>query len=248
MQYFFGTGSVYGRQTGVNNPTPIRFGAIQDVSVDISFENKELFGQYQFPLYVARGPGKISGKAKFGQLFGAAFNNLFFGESSLGTQPVLTAIDEVQTVASNNVTVTNNGNGTYVEDLGVLNMATGINMSRVAAAPSGTGNYSVNETTGVYTFNSAMNGVQVAVSYDYNGAANSGTLITGVNQLTGSQPQFLMVLAGSLGGKSMRLKLNACMSTKLTLATKLSDFMLPEFDFQAFTDATNNWGQFSFSE
>lgn len=245
-QYFFGTGSLYGRQTGVSNPTPIRFGAIQDVSVDFSFENKELYGQYQFALYVARGPAKIAGKAKFGQLFGAAFNNLFFNEASLGTTPVLTAIDEVQTVASCNATVTNSAN--YVQDLGVLNPTLGTIMSRVAAAPSGTGNYSVNETTGVYTFNTAMNGLQVQITYDYNGAAGAGTLITGANQLMGASPQFMMVLAGSLGGKAMRIKLNACMSTKLTLATKLTDFTLPELDFMGFVDTSGNWGSMSFAE
>lgn len=246
MQYFFGAGSLYGRQTGVSNPTPIRFGGVQDVSIDFSFENKSLYGQYQFPLYTARGTGKITGKARFGQLFGQAFNNLFFGETALGTTPVFTAIDEVQTVTANTATVTNNA--TYVEDLGVLNSATGVIMSRVASAPSGTGNYSVNETTGVYTFNSAMNNVSVAISYDYNGAANSGSLITGANQLVGSSPQFLMVLSGSLGGKLIRTKLNACMSSKLSLATKLSDYMLPEMDFEAFCDVTGNWGQISFSE
>lgn len=247
MEYFFGSGSLYGRQTGVANPTPIRFGGVQGASVDFAFETKELFGQYQFPLYVARGTGKITGKATFAQLFGQAFNNIFFGETTLGTTPVFTAIDEVQTVSSNNVLVTNNA--TFVEDLGVLNLTLGTIMSRVAASPAGTGNYAVNESTGNYTFNNAsMNGQQVAITYDYNGAANSGTLITGVNQLVGSSPQFLMVLAGSLGGKQMRLKLNACMTSKLALSTKLSDYMLPEFDFAAFVDTTGNWGQFSFSE
>lgn len=246
MQYFFGSGSLYGRQTGVSNPTPIRFGAVQDVGVDFAFENKELFGQYQFALYVARGQAKITGKAKFGQMFGAAFNNLFFGETSLGTTPVFTSVDESQTVTANIATVTNNGN--YVQDLGVLNTATGIIMARVASAPSGSGNYSVNETTGVYTFNSAMNNVIVAITYDYNGAAGAGTMITGVNQLAGTSPQFLMVLSGSLGGKLMRLRLNACMANKLAIGTKMSDYTLPEFEFQGFADVSGNWGQWSFSE
>lgn len=246
MQYFFGSGSVYGRQTGVSNPTPIRFGAVQDVSVDFSFENKELFGQYQFALYVARGAAKITGKAKFGQLFGAAFNNLFFGESTLGTTPVVTAIDESQTVTANTVTVTNAAN--YVQDLGVLNTATGKVMSRVASAPSSTGNYSVNETTGVYTFNSTVNNSIVQITYDYNGAAGAGNLITGVNQLSGSSPTFMMVLSGSLNGNAMRLKLNACMSTKLAISSKIGDFMLPEFDFMGFSDSSGNWGQWSFAE
>lgn len=246
MQYFFGSGSLYGRQTGVSNPTPIRFGAIQDVSVDISFTTKALFGQYQFPLAVARGQAKVSGKASFGQLSGLAFNNLFFGETSLGTTPTVTAIDELQTVSANTATVT--FNSTYVEDLGVLSVAAGTIMQRVASAPSGSGNYSVNETTGVYTFNSAMNNLAVAISYDYTTAAGTGTSIVMANQLSGSAPTFMLVLAGSFQSKAVRLKLNACMSSKLSMATKMDDFTLPQFDFEAFSDTSGNVGAFAFAE
>lgn len=246
MQYFFGSGSLYGRQTGVVNPTPIRFGGVQDTSVDIAFTNKELYGQYQFPLYVARGTAKIAGKATFAQLFGQAFNNLFFGETSLGNTPVFTAIDEQATVTANAVSVAHAGN--FVEDLGVLNTATGIIMTRVTAGNEVGNEYSVNESTGNYSFNSSMNNTIVAVTYDYNGASGAGTLITGANQLVGSSPKFLMVLAGSLGGKAMRLKLNACTSSKLTIATKLADYALPAFEFDGFCDDTGNWGQFSFAE
>lgn len=247
MEFFFGTGSLYGRQTGVSNPTPIRFGGVQEASVDFSFEVKELFSQYQFPLAVARGTAKITGKAKFAALSGIAFNNIFFGESSLGNTPILTSIDEVNTVSNSNlVTVAQAAN--YVQDLGVLNVSTGAIMTRVAAGPLGTTQYAVNESTGNYTFNNAMAQAQVMITYDYNGAANSGTLVTGVNQLVGSAPQFLMVLSGSFQNKAMRMKLNACMASKLSLGTKLADYMLPEFDFNAFVDVTGNWGQLSFAE
>lgn len=246
MEFFFGSGSLYGRQTGVNNPTPIRFGAVQDVSIDYSAENKELFGQYQMPIFVARGPVKISGKARFAQLNALTFNNMFFGESSIGTTPVLAAIDEQQNVSANIATVTNNGN--YVQDLGVVNTNTGALMTRVASAPVGTGNYAVNESTGVYTFNSAMNGTIVSISYDYNGASGAGTKIVNTNKLMGTAPQFLVVLAGSLAGKAMRMRLNACVASKLNLATKLTDYMMPEFDFSAFADSANNIGDFNFAE
>lgn len=246
MEYFFGAGSLFGRQTGVNNPTPIRFGALQNASVDFAFTNKPLFGQYQFPVDVARGTSKVSGKATFAQLNGATFNNLFFGETAaLGTSPVFTAIDEQQNVAANAATVTNNA--TYNEDLGVINLTTGLLMTRVASLPVGTANYAVNESTGVYTFNSAMNGVIVAISYDYTLAAG-GSQLTMVNQLTGSGPQFLLVLSGSLKGKAMRLKLNAVMSSKLSLGTKLEDYMMPDFEFDAFVDTAGNLGSFNFAE
>lgn len=246
MQYFFGSGALYGRQTGVSNPTPIRFGALQNATVEFNFTNKSLYGQYQFPLDTARGSCKITGKATFGALNGAAFNNLFFGET-LGTTPTFTAIDEAQTVLANAVTVTNAA--TYVGDLGVINATDGqLLMTRVAATPSGTGNYAVNETTGVYTFNSAMNNKSVQVSYDYTGAAGAGNNVVIDNNLTGSGPVFLMVLAGSLKGNAMRMKLNACMSSKLGLGTKLDDYMTPDFEWESYADTTGNIGAMSFAQ
>jgi hypothetical protein len=59
-----------------------KFGALQDVSVDISFNLKELYGQNQFPLTIARGQGKIEGKAKFANLNGGMVNDLFFGQTN----------------------------------------------------------------------------------------------------------------------------------------------------------------------
>lgn len=244
MEYFFGSGSLYGRQTGVSNPTPVRFGGVQDVTIDITFTTKQLFGQYQFPLAVARGTAKVTGKAKFAQLVGKQFNDLFFGESSIGTTQQVGAIDESQTVANNIVTVTHAAN--FVSDQGVLDTANGINMQRVASAPT-VEQYSVNESTGVYTFNSALNGGIVAVSYVYN-AASGGSKITLANQLVGSAPQFQMTLMGQYQSKSLVLQLNACMSEKLALPTKIEDFMMPEFDFQAFADVSGNVGTFSFAE
>lgn len=58
-QYTFGTGNLY--TTPVGGGAPFRFGALQDVGVDFSADVKQLFGQFQFPLDVARGKTKIEG-------------------------------------------------------------------------------------------------------------------------------------------------------------------------------------------
>ena len=58
----FGSGSLFATPIGGNqgaNPTPIQFGTLQDVSLDVSFAMKELYGQNQFAEQVARGKGKI---------------------------------------------------------------------------------------------------------------------------------------------------------------------------------------------
>ena len=74
--YGFGTGILFGTQlqdaTGatVANATPVQFGTLQDVSSDITFEEKLLYGQNQFPVAVGRGKGKINFKAKMAGIFG----------------------------------------------------------------------------------------------------------------------------------------------------------------------------------
>lgn len=241
-QYAFGSGVLFGRKTGSSNPTPVMFGALQDVSIDISFTSKALYGQYQFPLAIGRGTAKITGKAKFAQLNAQAFNDLFFGESSLTAGETVTIVREEANVSANTVTVTNNA--TFAQDLGVVNANTGATLQRVASSPVGTGNYACNESTGVYTFNSAMNGTDVQISYNYTDSGN-GQYITINNQLLGTSPQFLVVLTETFNSNKLTLQLNACMADKLTMQTKQEDFMIPEFDFSAFADASQVVGKLS---
>jgi hypothetical protein len=67
-QYNFGAGTLFLVRTDIVTPTPTRVGTLQDVSVDMSFDAKEFYGQYQAPAAVARGKMKITGKAKFAKL------------------------------------------------------------------------------------------------------------------------------------------------------------------------------------
>lgn len=243
-QYQFGAGVLYGRSLTNTPATPVRFGALQDVSVDFAFTSKPLFSSYQFPIAIGRGTAKVTGKANYAQFNAQAFNDLFFGLSNPATGETKTAVGEAQTVTANIVTATNNT--TYLQDLGVVKSSDGTPYIRVTATPVGQ-QYSCNETTGVYTFNSTQSAVAVLVSYNYTDAAN-GKKITMTNQLLGNAPQFIAVFTNTFNGKQLTLTLNACMSNKLTLATKLEDFTIPSFDFEAFCDATNTLGTLSLDE
>lgn len=244
MQYSFGSGVLYGRSLTNTPATPVRFGALQGVSLDFAFTTKELYGQYQFPLALGRGTGKITGKADFAQFNAQAFNDLFFGLSNPASSSVLTATAEAKTVTANIVTATNNT--TYVRDLGVALAADGSVYTRVTAGPIGQ-QYTCNETTGVYTFNASQANAAVLINYNYTDASN-GKLITITNQLLGNSPQFLAVFTETFNSKKMTVVLNACMSSKLSLVTKLEDFTIPAFDFQAFADSANAIGSISFDE
>ena len=62
-------------------PHSMKFGTLQDVSLDISGDVKQLYGQKQFPEAVARGKCKITGKSKFAAINGKMLNDLFFGQT-----------------------------------------------------------------------------------------------------------------------------------------------------------------------
>jgi len=243
-QYAFGSGVLFGRKTGVDYPTPVRFGALQECSIDISFTTKQLFGQYQYPLAVGRGTAKITGKAKFAQLNAQAFNDLFFNESGVTAGETITTVQEVQTPAACLITVTNNT--TFAQDLGVIVQNTGQVLQRISTAPVVDGNYSCNETTGVYTFNIGQTD-SMMISYNYTDAGNGSNIVI-ANALLGSAPQFLIVLTETFQTNKLTLQLNACMSSKLTLSSKLEDFWVQDFDFEAYADAANNIGKLSLED
>lgn len=250
-QYGFGSGILWGVQSSnaagaaIANPTPVRFGVLQDVSIDLSFTNKELHGGSQFPLAIGRGQGKIQGKAKFGQVNGALVNSLFFGQT-LTVGQSLVANGEAATVPAATpwqITVANAT--TFAENLGVRYSSTGLPLTVVASAPA-VGQYTVS-AAGLYTFSTGDANAAVLIDYRYT-AASTGSQITISNQLMGYAPQFAADLLVPYGGKSMVLRLNACIGSKLSFMTKLDDFTIPEFDFEAFADSANNIGTISFSE
>jgi hypothetical protein len=250
MEYHFGSGSLYGKSLTNTPATPVRFGALQDVSIDMQFNTKELYGSSQFPLALGRGTGKIMGKANFAQFNAQTFNDLFFGLSNPATGTVRTEVEEAATVTANIVTATHNGAGVFVADMGIVLASDHSLYTRVTSAPVGL-QYSCNETTGVYTFNASQANVAVLVSYTWADAAN-GKKIVLTNQLLGTSPQFSAVFTTSFTRlsttKKLTMVLNACMSSKLTLATKLEDFTIPSFEWQSYADDSGNIGSISLEE
>lgn len=244
MDYKFGSGVMVGVRTDQANPTPSMMGILQEASVDFAFTNKQLVGQYQFPVAVARGVGKISGKAKFANINAAMFNDLFF-QGTLASNEKRVAVAESCQVATNTFTVANAAS--FLTDLGVYNTVSGRFMTRVASAPAA-GQYSVNTGTGVYTFAAADSNPLVQITYEYSFTTTTGKTLTIGNQLLGLNPTFKVVLSQTFNGRQLNLTLNSCTSTKLTIATKLEDFLIPDFDFEAQADASNSIGSMSFAE
>src|SRR6185437_3547873 len=181
MIFEFGSGVLLGVRTDIANATLVNFGLIQECQLDLSFTTKELYGQYQFPVAIGRGQGKLTGNAKMAQISGLAFNNLFFGQSLTPGQ-LTTAFGEshvVPAVTPFTVSVTNAGE--FVDDYGVLYATTGLPLTNVASAPV-QGQYSV--AAGVYSFAAADAGAAILVSYTYT-VASAGQQLTYANQLIG---------------------------------------------------------------
>lgn len=241
-QYTFGTGQLYSVPTGGGNP--LRVGALQDVSVEFSGDVKQLFGQYQFPLDVARGKTKIEGKIGSGNIDVAAFNTIFFGQTVTSNSEKKQAINEAGTVPSSSTyTVTVANGATFSLDLGVTDVLTGLPLTQVASSPSA-GQYTVS-SVGVYTFNSAQAGKAMLFNYLYTATtADSGTLnIT--NQLMGTTPKFQLVASQTYNNKVFTMMLYAITTEKLSLPLKQDDYLVSEISFQAFADDTNRIGYIS---
>jgi hypothetical protein len=156
MQNIFGAGVLIGTPltdyagNAIANPTPVQFGVAQEISLDISFDTKLLYGQNQFPVANGRGKGKISGKVKAAQVNGALFNSIMFGQGLTSgiVSDVYDVIGAAIPATPFQITPTVPSSGTWSFDLGVRD-SNGVPMTRVASGPA-TGQYSV--AAGVYTF------------------------------------------------------------------------------------------------
>lgn len=234
-QYVFGTGQLFA--TPVGGGAPLRFGALQDVNVDFSGDIKQLFGQYQYALDVARGKTKIEWKASTGNVDVNAFNQIFFGQTVQTGEQLTQVINEAGAVpAMTTYTVTAAHGANFIMDLGVYLAATGLPLKQVASTP-GAGEYTVS-IAGVYTFNVAQASANVLLNYLWEDAATGGSLAVS-NQLMGNTPKFQLVLSQLYEGKTFTLLLYSNVADKLTLPLKQDDYLLADLSGQAFADAAN---------
>jgi hypothetical protein len=244
--FMFGAGDIYGlplvdaNGNAIANPTPIKIAAVQEIGLDFSGDLKELYGQNQFALAVARGKVKVSGKFKGANVNGAALNSLFFGQgAAAGTMNAINTDLNGSSIPTTpfQLTPAPPNAGTWVTDLGVID-ANGVPMTRVASAPA-TGQYSV--AAGVYTFAAADTGKLVFVNYTYSNASAGAQKLSIKNIAMGAAPTFKCFMQTTYQGKKVLAILYSATSSKLNLfSTKLDDFSIPEIDFSGQSDAANN--------
>src|ERR1700757_588078 len=151
MQLSFGSGAIWGERTDVSGSGigPRQFGVLQDIQIDFDWTDKPLYGQLQFPVAVARGQGKITGKAKFAQILGLLYSDIFFGLTPATGQFAVAQLEAAAVPATTPYTATVANAASYNDDLGVVYAAPGKRFTRVTP-PAAAGQYSANFATGVY--------------------------------------------------------------------------------------------------
>jgi hypothetical protein len=243
----FGIGRLFSVPTS-NGSAPVEFGILQDVSIDMSFEKKDLHGRLQFPVAVARGKGKIEMKAKFAEIRSNAFNQVLQGTITTGMRKIIEPVSAtIPATAPFTVTITAPTSATVTADMGVYdvsNASVSVPMTLVSAVTTATASdsYAFVTTTGVYTFTSADAGKAIQYSYEY--SIPTGTTLAVTNVRMGSSPVFAVELYTSQVGTNqpgqLALKFNQATSTKLSFTIKNDDYVIPDFDISAFADSAGN--------
>lgn len=248
MQLVFGIGALWGQRSDVVGVGPDQFAILQDNAIDFSFELKELYSQQQFPVDIARGKGKISGKSKFARVYGALYADLFFGTTTVAGEDNV-AEYELHTIGTSALATVANNTG-YISDLGInYNNQANLRFTSVTTAPSAVQTYETG-TNGVYTFFTGDIGATVQISYVY--TDGNGKTFTITNNFMGYTPTFVGTFytqrntQGSTG--QLTLRLNECVSSHFTIPNRIDDYAIPDFDFMAFSPSTGVIGTMSTSE
>lgn len=244
----FGAGVLFVNPNAGNlatNPTPGQILTLQDVSIDISQDLKELRGATKWPEDIAPADMKGSGKFGTGRVDQQVFNNVFFANAS-STGIVQAVQGESGTVPASSVyTVTVTNSAQFDEDFGVQ-YASGIGgagAGRFTRIPTGTptqGQYTV--SAGVYTFAAADANAAVLISYSFTASA-VGTTISVINENMGFGPVFELFLMRpyqklTVSGKNYTggLRLYACRASKLGQEKKRDGYTIPALEFQYFAN------------
>jgi hypothetical protein len=250
--FVFGSGVLIGTQLNVPNPTPINFGLIQKVSVDTSVSVKELYGQYAFPVAVGSGTRKVTCKASLARFSAQALGRLWYNQIPALGSTVVAFAESHPIPGTGPFTITVGNNGSFRADQGVTYASNGNPLVCVASSPA-TGQYTVNNTTGIYTFSTGDAGVTVLITYSYTAisplSTNSQNLAIG-NPLVGPTSTFSATLFSTdpTTNAQFSVTLNQCVASKFSFDTNIEDFAKPDFEFQAFANAAGQVMSFNFGD
>ena len=229
----FSLGYVSAIPTGAT-PTPLIFGLLKDVSVDISIGMKEIYGQHRWPIAAGYGEGKVTGKIGSMSVFGGTLGYL------LGVTPTTGSIigvpGETFTIPTTPYQCTVANSATFSTDHGVLDLTSGLVMTRAASSPGAINEYTV--TAGVYTFHSTAASHVVTISYSYTAAAVGKTTVMLNAFQSLASPVRLVCYGPGSATNVMGLDFASVVIPKLSLALKTGDWTAQNVDFTAIESTT----------
>lgn len=242
--YGFDVGNLTLDEISGSPVTPMQVGVLRDVGLDVEFTEKDLTGGgYLFAIDRARSGGKISGSSKYAQIDGTILASVV---GVVGASPGIVGIENEQaTIPTSPYTVTVAQGANFNKNLGVNNLTTGLRMTKVASAPT-TGQYAVNETTGVYTFAAADAGNKVAFRYEYK--VTGGKSYNLPNGLVGQATSYSLHWNASYGGGNIRCRLPKVTVPKLSLAAKSGEYMENNLQFSSVVPIGTNAIEWSSTE
>lgn len=243
----FGPGTVTFTPLNVANPTPYNIGMAQEISYEESSNLKPLYGQNRRALAVGAGTIKSTGKIKGARFSISAMNWLLYGLApSAGS--TATSIAQAGTVpgsVSYVITPTVPGSGTWSADLGVVYAATLKPLTRVSSLTA-IGQYTV--SAGTYTFYSGDANAQVLITYNYTMASTGYSSLLGGNPLLGPTVSFSLNITATdptNNAAGTFQVYNAVISKAALINSKLEDFSMVEYDYEAYANAAGNIGSFN---
>jgi len=237
----FGPGILICSRTDITVPAPVNVGFAQEFSIEAAGTTKQLFGQKQWPLAVARGTIKGTGKFKAATISGLAWSALFYGITASTSNMVAWTIGSTFTTSTSVTTLQVGSTTTFDTDLGITYAASGLPLQRVSTGSEATGKYSLTTgTPGLYNFAAGDQGVAIKVTYTATTTTGQSLLVT--NQLIGSTPTFQLDYYTNFNqpaAKPFVVRIYSSVAAKHMMAFKLEDFMIPEFDFDLFANASD---------
>lgn len=237
----FGPGILIVTRTDITIPAPVNVGFAQEFSIEAAASSKQLYGQNQWPLAVARGTIKGTGKFKAAVVSGLAWSAIFYGQAaSTASGQIAWTIDS--TFTSNSTGGTGSfqvgSSLTFDADLGVKGSTTGLPYQRVTTGTEVSGrSYSITAANaGQYNF--ADQGANLKITYTSTTTAGQSMIVT--NQLIGSTPTFQLDYYTNFNQPSAKpfvVRLYQAIAEKHAMQFKLEDYMIPEFDFMLTANA-----------
>jgi hypothetical protein len=238
----FGSGvALAAPQPGSGNPapdpTPLGIGVLQNIKMTLGADIKSLYGIGQWAVDTAIGKRTIKGSFEFAQISNLLMSQLFFGDASApGTVITTTYPGEAHSVPASStytITVTNEAL-TPLVDYGVTYAATGIALVNIGAGSlTAAGQYKVNLSTGVYTFDSADASAAVLINYSWT-PASGGSTLTAESHPMGYGPLIALNLVFPYEGGGIGFYLPNVRLGKLDVATKLEDYTMYTTDYEGF--------------